>query len=64
MGHCREGIGAGALVGGGANFVAVRSLAKHADQFFSRLPYSAIDTTAVEVDGFLTSAEYRSRFLP
>ncbi len=48
-------LGIGALVGGGANFVAVRSLAKHADQFFSRLPYSAIDTTAVEVDGFLTS---------
>jgi hypothetical protein len=48
-------LGLGALVGGGANFVAVRSLAKHADQFFARLPYSAIDTTAVEVDGFLTS---------
>ena len=48
-------LGIGALVGGGANFVAVRSLAKHADQFFSRLPYSAIDTTAVEIDGFLTS---------
>lgn len=36
-------LGIGALVGGSANYVAVRSLARNADSFFSRLPYSAID---------------------
>lgn len=46
-------LGIGALVGGGANFVAVRNLAKHADQFFARLPYSAIDVTATDVAGAL-----------
>jgi hypothetical protein len=46
-------LGIGALVGGGANYMAVRSLAKHADEFFARLPYSAIDTTAVDIGGML-----------
>lgn len=48
-------LGIGALVGGGANFVAVRSLAKHADEFFARLPYSAIDTTAIDITGTLST---------
>ena len=39
-------LGIGAIVGGSANYMAVRALARHADQFFSRLPYSAIDATA------------------
>ena len=48
-------LGIGAIVGGSANYMAVRALARHADQFFSRLPYSAIDATATEVDGVLPS---------
>jgi hypothetical protein len=39
-------LGIGAFIGGAANYSSVRALARHADQFFSRLPYSAIDTTA------------------
>lgn len=39
-------LGIGAVIGGAANYSSVRALARHADQFFSRLPYSAIDTTA------------------
>ncbi|MDO8361917.1 MAG: hypothetical protein Q7V88_03400 [Actinomycetota bacterium] len=46
-------VGIGALVGGSANYVAVRSLARHADAFFARMPYSAIDTTAIDVGGML-----------
>ena len=46
-------LGVGALVGGGANYMAVRALARHADEFFARLPYSAIDTTAIDVIGRL-----------
>lgn len=49
-------LGIGALVGGSANYVAVRSLARHADAFFARLPYSAIDTTAIDVTGALPPA--------
>lgn len=48
--------GVGALVGGGANFLAVRALAKHADQFFARLPYSAVDVTWTEVGGALPAS--------
>ncbi len=44
-------LGIGALVGGGANYLAVKALARHADEFFSRLPYSAIDVTAMEMFG-------------
>ncbi|MGD9998370.1 MAG: hypothetical protein AB7L17_21585 [Ilumatobacteraceae bacterium] len=36
-------LGIGAVVGGAANYSSVRALARHADRFFSRLPYSAID---------------------
>ena len=39
-------LGLGAAVGGGANYAAIRALARNADSFFARLPYSAIDTTA------------------
>jgi EcsC protein family len=42
-------LGVGALIGGGANYSAIRALAKHADAFFTKLPYSAIDTTGTEV---------------
>jgi len=48
-------LGIGALVGGSANYAAVRALSRHADEFFARLPYSAIDTTATEIDGVLPS---------
>ena len=48
-------LGIGALVGGSANYLAVRALARHADEFFLRLPYSAIDTTAVDIGGVLPS---------
>jgi hypothetical protein len=41
-------LGIGALVGGAANYSSVRALARHADRFFGRLPYSAIDTRATE----------------
>jgi hypothetical protein len=46
-------LGVGAVVGGGANYIAVRRLARHADEFFARLPYSAIDTTATPIAGRL-----------
>ena len=48
-------LGIGALVGGGANYMAVRALARHADEFFARLPYSAIDTTAIDISGALST---------
>jgi hypothetical protein len=47
-------LGLGAAFGGSANYLAVKALAKHADQFFSRLPYSAVDAHAVEVGGALS----------
>ena len=46
-------LGIGAIIGGSANYIAVKALAGHADEFFSRLPYSAIDTTAVDITGVL-----------
>lgn len=42
-------LGIGAAIGGGANYAAVRTLSRNADRFFSKLPYSAIDTSATEV---------------
>jgi hypothetical protein len=42
-------LGIGAVVGAGSNYMAIRSLSRHADQFFSRLPYSAIDTTSTDI---------------
>ena len=41
-------LGIGALIGGGANYRAIRSLGRDADSFFAKLPYSAIDTTAID----------------
>lgn len=46
-------LGVGAVVGGSANFVAIRKLAAQADSFFARLPYSSIDATSIEVAGEL-----------
>ena len=46
-------LGIGAIIGGSANYIAVKALAGHADEFFARLPYSAIDTTAVDITGVL-----------
>ena len=44
-------IGFGAFIGGSANYVAIRALAKNADEFFARLPYSAIDVDSKDVTG-------------
>jgi hypothetical protein len=46
-------LGIGAVIGAGSNYMAIRALARNADQFFSRLPYSAIDTTATDITGHL-----------
>lgn len=42
-------VGIGAAVGGTTNYLAVRHLATHADQFFARLPYSAIDVDSRDI---------------
>lgn len=44
-------VGIGAAIGGSANFVAIRSLAQSADEFFARLPYSAIDVDSRDITG-------------
>ncbi len=44
-------IGIGAAVGGTSNYLAVRKLARNADQFFARLPYSAIDADSTDITG-------------
>jgi hypothetical protein len=44
-------IGIGAFIGGSANYVAIRTLARNADQFFARLPYSAIDVESTDLTG-------------
>src|SRR5690606_27413569 len=44
-------IGLGAAIGGAANYITIRTLARHADQFFARLPYSAIDADSTDVTG-------------
>lgn len=41
--------GIGAAVGGTTNYVAVRTLARHADSFFARLPYSAIEVDSTDI---------------
>lgn len=46
-------IGLGAAIGGTANYLAIRTLARHADEFFARLPYSAIDVDSIDVTGRL-----------
>lgn len=42
-------IGIGAVFGGGANYRAIRKLARDADAFFARLPYSAIDVESSDI---------------
>jgi hypothetical protein len=44
-------VGIGAVIGGGANYRAIRKLARDADAFFARLPYSAIDVESTDVTG-------------
>ena len=44
-------IGIGAVFGGGANYRAIRKLARDADAFFARLPYSAIDVESTDITG-------------
>jgi hypothetical protein len=44
-------IGIGAAIGGSANYVAIRALARSADEFFARLPYSAIDVDSIDITG-------------
>jgi hypothetical protein len=46
-------LGIGAVIGGTTNYMAVRSLSKSADEFFARLPYSAIDVNSNDVTGRL-----------
>lgn len=46
-------LGVGAIIGGTTNFMAVRSLVRSADEFFTRLPYSAIDVNSNDVTGRL-----------
>ncbi len=46
-------LGLGAVIGGSANYLAIRSLGRHADEFFARLPYSAIDVDSTDVTGRL-----------
>lgn len=42
-------LGIGAVIGGSANYSAVRALSRHADRFFSKLPYSAIEVHSREI---------------
>jgi len=44
-------LGIGAMIGAAVNYSAIRSLARNADEFFARLPYSAIDADSVDVTG-------------
>lgn len=44
-------LGIGAAIGASANWVAVRTLARNADEFFARLPYSAVEVDSVDVTG-------------
>lgn len=46
-------VGIGAVIGGSANYLAIRSLARDADALFARLPYSAIDVESDDVTGRL-----------
>jgi hypothetical protein len=43
--------GIGAVIGGWANYFAIRSLAASADSLFARLPYSAIDVDSADITG-------------
>lgn len=42
-------IGIGAVFGGSANYRAIRKLARDAEAFFARLPYSAIDVDSTDI---------------
>jgi EcsC protein family len=42
-------LGIGALIGGGANYRAIGALVDNADKFFSKLPYSYIETTGTKM---------------
>jgi len=44
-------LGIGAVIGATANYTAIRALARNADEFFTRLPYSAIEADSVDVTG-------------
>lgn len=46
-------LGVGAAIGASANVIAIRALARHADEFFRHLPYSSVETTGLEVAGSL-----------
>lgn len=46
-------LGLGAIVGGGANYRSITALVDHASTFFSRLPYSYIDVSGIELGGRL-----------
>ncbi len=46
-------VGIGAVIGGSANYAAIRALARNADKFFTTLPYSAIDVDSTDVTGRL-----------
>ena len=42
-------LGIGAVIGATANYAAIRALSRNADEFFSRLPYSAIEVDSMDV---------------
>jgi hypothetical protein len=42
-------VGIGAVFGAGANAGSIRKLARDADAFFARLPYSAIDVDSTDI---------------
>ncbi|HEX6658569.1 MAG TPA: hypothetical protein VF065_10835 [Ilumatobacter sp.] len=44
-------LGIGAVIGATANYAAIRALSRNADEFFSRLPYSAIEADSMDVTG-------------
>jgi hypothetical protein len=44
-------LGIGAVIGATANYAAIRALSRNADEFFSRLPYSAIEVGSMDVTG-------------
>ena len=44
-------LGIGAVIGATANYAAIRALSRNADEFFSRLPYSAIEVDSTDVTG-------------
>jgi hypothetical protein len=49
--------GIGAAIGGTTNYLAVKALARNADQFFARLPYSAIDVDSTDITGRQLAAD-------